>query len=1022
MLNEIPGQNVENRPDIESRVFKLKLQQLMKDITEKKVFGTVIGVMYMIEFQKRGRPHAHILLWLDPKNKITSPEDIDKFVSVEIPCKETNQEAYAAVSQFMMHGPCGVANKSSPCMVDGRCSKRFPKRFHDQTTIDEEGFPIYQRRDDNRTVKKGGILLDNRYIYVVPYNKYMLLRYQAHINVEVCNKSKAIKYLFKYITKGPDRGTIVIEDNVFINKDKITENEVVKTAPVDEIKQYLDCRYVSGCEACWRIFHFDIHYRNPSVMRLFFHLKDEQKMILRDSQSLTEAIEQEGVKDIMFTKWMEMNVENEEARSLTYAEFPTKFVWNGKEWTKRKRGQTIGRITYAHPTSGERYYLRILLNVVRGPCSYEELKNVNGSQHTTFKQACYALGLISDDKEWNDAIDESRHWAIGPQLRELFITILLFCEVNDPIQFWEVNWKTLSEDIPFKLVHQFNFPNLKFTDDQIKNYCLLELERMLNRSGKSLSDYNGMPLPNMNLLFGADNRLIKEELNYDIRKMKADHDQFYISLNNQQRDIYHRILDAVEQKEGGIFFVYGHGGTGKTFLYKTILSKLRSERKIALAVASSGIASLLLLGGRTAHSRFDIPLELFQNSTCGIRQNTNLSQLLLQTSLIIWDEAPMMQKYAFEAVDKTFRDIIGFKDQAARNKPFGGKIVVLGGDFRQILPVIPKGKRQEIVEACINRSYLWKSCEVFVLEKNMRVSETNAEGLPDVANKQFNKWLLDIGDGKIQAIAKEVQEHATWIKIPDEFLIPRAENPIQQIISNTYPDFDNMHDDQNYLTERAILTPLNETVDRINDYMFSLFEAKTKTYKSSDEICKASSDTADQYMMYPTEFLNTLTFPGMPNHCLKLKKGMPTMLLRNVNPSSGLCNGTRIKITQLGEWVIEGNIMTGNKIGEKVLIPRITMTSQQSKWPFILKRRQFPLRSCYAMTINKSQGQSLKHVGLYLPNPVFSHGQLYVAASRVTSPTGLKILFGHDEQDHKGYTKNIVYYEAFNDLPQVTIE
>ncbi|GLT51975.1 hypothetical protein SLA2020_253440 [Shorea laevis] len=644
MLNEIPGQNVENRPDIESRVFKLKLQQLMKDITEKKVFGTVIGVMYMIEFQKRGRPHAHILLWLDPKNKITSPEDIDKFVSAEIPCKETDQEAYAAISQFMMHGPCGVANKSSPCMVDGRCSKRFPKRFHDQTTIDEEGFPIYQRRDDNRTVKKGGILLDNR--YVVPYNKYMLLRYQAHINVEVCNKSKAIKYLFKYITKGPDRGTIVIEDNVFINKDKITKNEVVKTAPVDEIKQYLDCRYVSGCEACWRIFHFDIHYRNPSVMRLFFHLKDEQKMILRDSQSLTEAIEQEGVKDTMFTKWMEMNVENEEARSLTYAEFPTKFVWNGKEWTKRKRGQTIGRITYAH-------------------------------------------------------------------------------------------------------LHQEK-------DDQIKNYCLLELERMLNRSGKSLSDYNGMPLPNMNLLFGADNRLIKEELNYDIRKMKADHDQFYISLNNQQRDIYHRILDAVEQKEGGIFFVYGHGGTGKTFLYKTILSKLRSERKITLAVAASGIASLLLLGGRTAHSRFDIPLELFQNSTCGIRQNTNLSQLLLQTSLIIWDEAPMMQKYAFEAVDKTFKDIIGFKDQAARNKPFGGKIVVLGGDFRQILPVIPKGKRQEIVEACINRSYLWKSCEVFVLEKNMRVSETNAEGLPDVANKQFNKWLLDIGDGKIQAIAKEV--------------------------------------------------------------------------------------------------------------------------------------------------------------------------------------------------------------------------------------------------------------------------
>ncbi|GLT52403.1 hypothetical protein SLA2020_257500 [Shorea laevis] len=114
--------------------------------------------------------------------------------------------------------------------------------------------------------------------------------------------------------------------------------------------------------------------------------------------------------------------------------------------------------------------------------------------------------------------------------------------------------------------------------------------------------------------------------------------------------------------------------------------------------------------------------------------------------------------------------------------------------------------------------------------------------------------------------------------------------------------------------------------------------------------------------------------------------------------------------------------MIGKKIGEKVLIPRITMTSRQSKWPFILKRRQLPLRPCYAMTINKSQGQYLKHVGLYLPNPVFSHGQLYAAASRATSPTSLKILISYDEYDHEGYTKNIVYYEPFNDLPQITIE
>ena len=169
--------------------------------------------------------------------------------------------------------------------------------------------------------------------------------------------------------------------------------------------------------------------------------------------------------------------------------------------------------------------------------------------------------------------------------------------------------------------------------------------------------------------------------------------------------------------------------------------------------------------------------------------------------------------------------------------------------------------------------------------------------------------------------------------------------------------------------------------------------------------------------MYPTEFLNSLNFQGMPPHELNLKKELPIMLLRNVNPAQGLCNGTRLIITDLGQFVLRAKILTGSKIGDIVLIPRITLTSAQTQWPFVMKRRQFPVKPCYAMTINKSQGQSLTHVGVYLPNPVFSHGQLYVAASRVTTPDGLKILMvGDEEGEFKGRTRNIVYKETFNNL------
>ncbi|CAK8568734.1 unnamed protein product [Lathyrus sativus] len=196
--------------------------------------------MYTIEFQKRGLPHAHLIIFLHPSNKYPSPYDIGRIISTEIPNSDTDTELYNWVKSHMIHGPCGIGNRSVPCMRDGKCSKYFPKEFHPQIIADHDDFPLYGRRNSGYSVLKNGIQLDNH--HVIPYDSGLSMKFQAHVNMKWYNQSTSIKYLFKYINKGYDKitATIVQSDDPIPHAQR----------SIDEIKQYIDYRYVSPCEAC----------------------------------------------------------------------------------------------------------------------------------------------------------------------------------------------------------------------------------------------------------------------------------------------------------------------------------------------------------------------------------------------------------------------------------------------------------------------------------------------------------------------------------------------------------------------------------------------------------------------------------------------------------------------------------------------------------------------------------------------------------------------------------------------------
>lgn len=295
-------------------------------------------------------------------------------------------------------------------------------------------------------------------------------------------------------------------------------------------------RYISTTEACWRLFQFDLNYRDPPVERLNFHLENDQQVIFANSTDIRNIVRREGVKETKFTEWMKANKNHEEARELTYADFPTRWVWKAKEkkWEKRKQGHAIGRIYYAHPTSGERYYLRMLLNTVKGCTSYEDIRTVAGVVHATFKAACQAMGFLDDDNEWIECVNEAANWATGTQ-RQLFTTILCHGEVTELKRLWESTWEALSEDIQHKKRLILNFPTLQLTESQKKAYTLIEIEKLMQQTGRSLKNYPEIQLPNADELQELGNRLINEELSYDRDSLKEELQTILKNINPEPK-------------------------------------------------------------------------------------------------------------------------------------------------------------------------------------------------------------------------------------------------------------------------------------------------------------------------------------------------------------------------------------------------------------------------------------------------------------------------------------------------------
>ncbi len=974
--NLLPHQTASDRPDLCDRVFHIKLEMARKLINSGQLFGPRVSVMHVIEFQKRGLPHAHIALRVAGGGPVHADE-IDSFVRATLPDeKEADGRLLQLVLDHMIHGPCGVVNPGSPCNeIDEKrkipkCTKDYPKPFNQTTHTDERGYILYRRPDDGKTGQVtrrfNTYTVDNR--HVVPYNPTLLLLLECHCNVEIASSVRIVKYLFKYLHKGPDRAKAVIAD----------ENEAI-----DEIKEFSTWQFIGVSEAMWRTLEFDTSSQYPPVKALPVHLPDQESIVFEEGNE--EAALENNVSKL--TLYFNRPV-CPELDGLTYLDFYEQFsvtsshpknkhrqvyeLHTGRHFCARRMNEeAVARMHWISPTNSELFYLRMLLAKIPAH-GYRDILTYDGQQYGTFQEVAKARGLLTDDNEYREAILEASGFYTGNGLRQLFVCMIISGAA--PKVLWDELKSILAED----------FLDKDTNDDRAYNDALCAVDHKLRKHGKSLVEV-GLPE-------AIDNTT---EVGREIMRWNTDELAAFVSkwlpvLSDEQRAVFHFVIEQIESGSSGkIVFVDGPSGTGKTLLFNVISAHLRSKGEIVLCVSSTGNSALNLDGGTTAHAMFKLPIQTTDdNAYCDLSAKCQRTELIKAASLIIWDEAPMSHKHNLETLNRTLQDFIV-------KKPFGGKPMVMGGDHRQTAPIVKYGSKVEVLRICAKFSPLWDSVETFHLTAAQR----------DKEDPEYSQFVRRIGEDKIEKVVLEGENGSEELVSLD--LVQHVES-MEQLIDFVYDDISN----EQSCTKRAILSGTNANIRELNDMVLDKMPGDIIELFSADSCVEDESDPDQRYI--PTEILNNLTEPGVPDHCLRLKIGCVCIVMRNLSFDDGLVNGSKIVIRNVSTRLIEADLLKDDLQLKRVFIPRITFRFKPDRTVLTIRRKQFPVKVAYSLTFNKSQGQTLEKVGLDLRDDVFAHGQLYVALGRVRNRSSIRVLVS----PHRLYgpnktplTANIVYKE-----------
>jgi hypothetical protein len=801
------GHDWKDHPDIVARVFWLKFKAMMKDIVDHEIFGPVEAFVWRIEWQARGLPHVHLLIIL--RTPCRSPRAIDAVVCAEVPDPEMFPELYALVSELMIHQPCD-SNDQAGCRQNNnkQCKRHFPKHMSTETIVLNNKYPKYRRRG------RFSCKIGDRHVsddWVVPYSPFLLLKYGAHINVEIASSIKSFKYVYKYVLKSPDKASIA----------------------VNEIQAFLAGRLLSCSEAAWRFLGLPLHKEWPPVFRLQIHLP-EAHMLLVDPTADTDDVAAAAANSTStLLQWFELNRQDPGARCLLYAQVPEHYTWSvtDKCWHKRQRGCCVGRVLQVSSRNQELFALKRLLSVVKGATSWTCLLSVDGFCYDSFQAACAARGLMADDGDIIAAFAEIAAVSCSlAHMRREFANLLVHRSCQNASELFQVFAAELC--------------NGGVVNSDSCMEALWAIEDEMSTHGRSLQE----PDFGFKLAERTASQLpppcFRKHL-FSKEECESNMGDILPKFSDEQLAAQAVLLEAIAGEGSNVISIIAGAGCGKSLFVNGLTWQLRSQGKIVVNVAASALAATLLPGGTTAHSAFRIPIPATESSFCGFKSSER--ELMKRCSCVFYDEVSMVSLEIANTLDRSLRDIMRKPEL-----PFGGKVVVFLGDFKQLLPVVPAKKYVSTIKDC----EWWSSCHVLTFTKNYRAAN----------NAEYCQFLDDVGNGRV-----------THISVPPASLA--SDEP--DLMHRVYGDIATAT-----LTGNLIMAFTLDTCKKINQSCMAALTGVSWDAAAYDD----AKDNKDPDC-YTSEYLSELTLHGVPPSVLPMTIGARYMITKNYDISAGVCNG-----------------------------------------------------------------------------------------------------------------------------------